>query len=181
VRRVLTLGISLAALGGCGGTVDGGPTGEIGVRPAGGAGGRASFLPDAAAGGEGPTVLPDAGDNTTPYQDPGCPPETKIQGVNECQVGTPSVGCAPGDRCVPYVVYGERCRTEEVGTRCAVAGPAVQGDDCTSESCADGFVCVSAGSGFECAQICTNSGGKSNCPPGLLCMPLDVPDRFVCG
>jgi hypothetical protein len=176
------MGISLAAAAGCGGTVDGGPTGASGVGPVGGGvGGQSSLSPDAASGGEGAIGTPDGGENTTPYQDPGCPPETKITGVNECQVGMPSVGCGPGERCVPYVIYGERCRTEEVGTRCAMAGPAVQGEDCTVESCADGFVCVSAGSGFECAQICTNVGGKSNCPPGLLCMPLDVPDRFVCG
>ena len=124
---------------------------------------------------------PDAGEPSTPYQDPGCPPETKVVGVHECEVGIPSVGCGPGNRCVPYVIYGERCRTEEVGTRCTIAGTAAQGDDCAVEACADGYVCVSAGSGFECAQICTNQGGRSNCPPGLLCMPLDVPDRFVCG
>jgi hypothetical protein len=101
--------------------------------------------------------------------------------VHECDVGASLASCGPGQRCVPYITYGERCRTEEIGTQCTVAGVAVQGDDCANAACADGYVCVSAGSGFECAQLCTVQGGKSDCPPGLLCSPLDVDGYSVCG
>ena len=190
VRRVTNaLGGILAVLvtgGGavaCGGAVDGGPTAASGAGAGTSAGGSTSALPDGgtAAGGQ-PAGGADSGSPDVPYRDPSCPPAGKVQGPHVCDVGQSLAGCGPGERCVPFVTYGDKCKTETIGTECAPLGTAVQGEDCSVDAaCADGFVCVSAGNGFECAQLCTEVGGKSNCPPGLLCAPLDVDGYSVCG
>jgi hypothetical protein len=101
-----------------------------------------------------------------------------VQGYHECDVSASTATCPFGYQCIPTVTYGEKCHTEEIGTRCAVAGTAAQGDDCTVADCAAGFVCVSGGTGYECAALCHV---QSDCPPGLLCAPLDVDGYGVCG
>jgi hypothetical protein len=177
--------LAVAAAVGCGGTVDGKGTGTIGPDDdplssggavgSGGSSGGAGGAPQAGGGGTGGAPdLPDAR-----YVDPGCKPAEKVQGPRECDTVTQR-GCASGERCVPYVTYGERCEAEEIGTRCDVAGEARQGDDCAFEACASGFVCVTGGAGFICAELCSMNADRDECPAGLLCSPLDVDGFSVC-
>ncbi len=106
----------------------------------------------------------------------------KIQGRRECDPFAPSNGeCAQGYRCVPVVQYADKCRTEEIGTQCELAGTGRQGDDCSVEECDAGFVCVTAGTGFQCAALCQLTGTGDTCTSGLICAPLDVDGFFVCG
>jgi hypothetical protein len=179
VRRLLFVGPLVVA---CGGTVNGGGLSSSaaggpgafdgGVVPgAGGAtsdGGPSGSTPDASSG--------------QPYRDPGCPQQTKIQGTKECDPGTQN-GCFAGDECVPYVDYGRDCHTETVGTMCIVAGSGVQGDDCTDPSvgCAAGYVCATSGTGLRCAALCDGTSTVTGCPPGLICVDLDVDGYYVCG
>lgn len=148
--------------GGAGGTGGGSREDGGGSPPgSGGIGGSGSGLPDAR------------------YEDPGCKPEKKIQGPRECDTVS-QTGCSEGERCVPHVTYGANCESEEISTRCDIAGEGTQGDDCTFELCAGGFVCVTGGAGFVCARLCTMSIAGEECPPGLLCSPLDVDGFAVC-
>jgi hypothetical protein len=177
------LGVVAALIGpGCGGTVEHGEAVATGAGARSGAGGRPAVASDAGGGdgGTGARAPADAGLTDARYVDPGCPSRPKVPGVNECDAYDVS-SCGPGNRCSPYVSYGSGCQAEEIGTRCEVAGTGVQGDDCTSDACAPGYVCVSAGAGFECARLCKLQGGGAACPPGLLCAPLDVDGFFVCG
>lgn len=173
----------LLALG-CGGTVEHGDSVATGAGARSGAGGGPTGVPDGGdgSGGDGTGARPavDAGLGDARYVDPGCPSRPKVPGVQECEAYVPG-SCGPGSRCSPYVSYGSGCQAEEIGTRCEPAGTGVQGDDCTSGECAAGYVCVSAGAGFECARLCKLQGGDARCPPGLLCAPLDVDGFFVCG
>jgi hypothetical protein len=104
-----------------------------------------------------------------------------VDGVHECDPYQVTSGCGLGEKCSPYVVYADRCQSEETGTRCVFAGTGVQGDDCSSDACAAGFVCVSAGTGLQCARLCRLSGATDDCPPGLICGPLDVEGFSACG
>lgn len=113
------------------------------------------------------------------YRDPGCKPATKVQGRHECDVFTGQASCGFGSKCAPYVHYAMDCQTEEIGTECVVAGTGTQGDDCANDLCAAGFVCVTAGIGLQCAQLCQDAL-LDGCPPGLLCVELDVDGFFVC-
>ncbi|HVU06002.1 MAG TPA: hypothetical protein VHE30_29835 [Polyangiaceae bacterium] len=131
-----------------------------------------------AGGGIGGTGGLPADGGGTPYRDPGCPTETKQPGFVECDVAESAATCSPGYHCVPTVTYGEKCHTEEIGTRCVPAGTATQGDDCTNADCAAGYVCVTGGTGFVCAKLCFS---QTDCPAGLLCSALDVDGYGVCG
>jgi hypothetical protein len=185
VRAALLAGVPFVAAlvaSACGGSVGATDTSSIGPEDPTGTGGQGggTSLPDGGftpsnggAGGFEPG-LTDAR-----YDDPGCKPTKKVEGQHECDTETQS-GCQFGDRCVPYVSYGTKCEAEEVGTRCEIAGFARQGDDCSSETCAAGFVCVTGGAGFQCAELCTLKGSVDSCPPGLLCSPLDVDGFSVC-
>jgi hypothetical protein len=86
--------------------------------------------------------------------------------------------CPAGYHCIPTVTYAEKCNTETIGTRCALVGSAQQGQDCSVDDCGAGLVCVSGGAGFQCAALCQT---QRDCPPGLLCAPLDVDGYGVCG
>jgi hypothetical protein len=168
----------------CGGTVD--RTGTASAGPGddppstggrSGSGGAFSGGAPQASGGSATGSVPGLPDAR--YDDPGCKPTKKVEGRRECDT-VAQTGCSSGERCVPYVDYGEECEAEEVGTRCEVAGEGRQGDDCTSELCAGGFVCVTGGAGFVCARLCRMSASGDECPPGLLCSPLDVDGFSVC-
>lgn len=129
--------------------------------------------------GNAPVDTPDAISDAR-YRDPTCAPAVKIQGTRECDVFVGQSSCGPGEKCAPYVEYAMDCQSETIGTRCVAAGTAVQGDDCSNDVCAPGFVCVSAGIGLQCAELCHGTQ-VNDCPPGLLCGELDVDGFFVCG
>jgi hypothetical protein len=135
----------------------------------------------AAAGGA--FSITDAGVSDVRYIDPGCPPAMKIQGVHACDPFAPSpeAECGSGYRCAPYVQYADQCKTEEIGTQCERAGTGQQGHDCAMDECAAGFVCVTAGTGFQCAALCQLTPNGDTCQSGLICTPLDVDGFFVCG
>jgi len=147
-----------------------------------GAGGASSHAGGSVAAG-GAFNPSDAGLPDARYVDPGCPPAMKVQGAHVCNpFAAPSDGeCGTGYRCVPYVQYADDCHTEEIGTDCEIAGTGRQGDDCSTSDCAAGFVCVTAGTGFECAALCQLTRTGDTCTSGLICSPLDVDGYFVCG
>ena len=179
---LFTAAIALSAAA-CGGTVlDGDATKSGGSGPpaSGGFGGTsASSGGDVGSGGldgREDGGLPDAR-----YHDKGCKPAAKIQGPRECDPFVQDGTCAPGSGCLPYVRYADECQTEEVGTACTTVGTGVQGDDCSRGDCAAGFVCVTSGTGFQCAALCRLLGAGDTCSAGLICTPLDVDGFFVCG
>ena len=168
----------------CGGTVDKTGTASVGPGPEpsvtggrNGAGGASSGGAGRGSGGNGTGSVPDLPDAR--FDDPGCKPSQKVEGTRECDAVSQS-GCSAGERCVPYVDYGQKCEAEEIGTRCEIAGTATQGDDCSTDICAGGFVCVTGGAGFVCAKLCRMNSADEDCPPGLLCSPLDVDGFAVC-
>jgi hypothetical protein len=170
----------------CGGTtqngdaVTGGGSGSPGTAGSGGgASGNGSAFPFG-----GSSSLPDGGGlPDARYTDPGCgsAPVKKVSGAHECDPFAAFSECGLGARCIPYVRYADECQTEEIGTACASSGPGVQGDDCATVDCAEGFVCVTGGSGFKCAELCRLVPKGDTCHSGLICSPLDVDGFFVCG
>jgi hypothetical protein len=99
----------------------------------------------------------------------------------ECDPFAGYTGCGAGERCTPFVQYAAtECQREVFGTMCVVAGTGVQGDDCTRTTCAEHHVCVTTGQGNQCVRLCTLTGGLDDCPPGLLCQPLDVDGFYIC-
>lgn len=179
--RNFCLVMTVVAVFGCGGTVNGGDTLAGSAPPGGGAAGSAGTAGDGgiASGGISSTPGRDAGPDAI-YHDPVCSPAVKVQGSRECDVFSGQDSCGPGAKCAPYVKYAMDCQSEEIGTQCVAAGFGMQGDDCANDLCAPGFVCVSGGVGLECAQLCHDSQ-FDDCPPGLLCGELDVDGFFVCG
>ncbi len=167
----------------CGGTVqDGNAVTSNGSGAASGAGGTSNARVDSGLVGAGGAFVSDAGLTDVRYVDPGCAPAMKVQGRHACNPFAQSdEECGLGYRCVPYVRYANQCKTEEIGTECEVAGTGQQGDDCTVAECAAGFVCVTAGSGFQCAALCQLTATGDTCTSGLICTPLDVDGYYVCG
>jgi hypothetical protein len=180
---LITAGTALAAAAACGGTVQNGDavtSGGSGGPGAGGSGGLASMA-GGSAGRGGLDGLEDGGLPDARYVDPGCAPAAKIQGKRECDPFAAVSTCPAGSGCLPYVQYADECQTEEVGTACTTVGAGRQGDDCTANDCAGGFVCATSGTGFQCAALCRFVGTGDTCGAGLLCTPLDVDGFFVCG
>jgi hypothetical protein len=110
------------------------------------------------------------------YVDPGCPdapPPIKDFQCDPYQQGNGN--CGPGEGCYIYVDYpDEPCGQEVYGAICIPVGPGGQGDTCGgAQDCGGGFVCVVTGSGTQCVQLCPLQG-NDNCPPGLVCEPIDV-------
>jgi len=175
---------ALASAAACGGTVQNGDAvtgGGSGSPGSAGEGGGASGYGGGFPLG-GTTSVPDGGGlPDARYTDPGCAPANKVSGARDCDPFATFGECGPGARCVPYVRYADQCQTEEIGTQCATAGPGRQGDDCSSVDCTEGFVCVTAGSGFKCAALCRLTQNGDTCQSGLICSPLDVDGFFVCG
>lgn len=107
------------------------------------------------------------------YVDPGCPDQPPP--IEDYQCDPYGQDCAPGEACYIYVQYPqEPCGQEIYGAFCAPAGPGAQGDPCYGgQDCQAGLVCVVTGSGNQCVQLCPLTG-QDNCPPGLVCEPIDV-------
>jgi hypothetical protein len=162
-----------------GDAITGGGAGAAGTASRGGS----SFMDGGPFGVGGGFPLLEAGLSDVRYVDPGCVPAMKIQGSRQCDPfsTTQEADCGVGERCVPYVHYADQCKTEEIGTQCAPAGAGTQGDDCSVNDCAAGYVCVTGGTGFQCAALCQFRPNGDTCRNGLLCTPLDVDGYFVCG
>ena len=179
--------VSVALVGAvaCGGNVQNGDAVTGGGNGATGSstGGGATSTDGGVLGQGGASSTTDGGLSDVRYVDPGCPPAMKIQGTHACDPFDPSpdMQCGAGYRCIPYVRYADKCHTEEIGTECQPSGTGVQGDDCSVADCAAGFVCVTAGTGFQCASLCRLLPNGDTCTSGLLCTPLDVDGFFVCG
>lgn len=120
--------------------------------------------------------LKDAGkDVLDEVEDPGCPDVPPITDFQCDPYHQFNGDCAPGEGCYIYVDYPpEACAQEVYGAFCIPAGTGQQGDQCFGgQDCGAGFVCVVTGSGTQCVQLCPLSG-NDNCPPGLVCEPIDV-------
>lgn len=173
----LTLPLGFVAIA-CGGSVDDAETGVTVPRDLDGGGGRPSAI-DAAISGGATGTGGAGGSGGLTYHDPSCPPVTSQPGAYQCDPFS-LTSCGDGNRCAPYVVYADDCGTEQVGTMCTIAGPGVQGDDCTMVDCSAGYVCATGGIGFQCMKLCQPEQGSNACPPGLICSELDVSGFYVC-
>jgi hypothetical protein len=173
VFATLVFPVTAAALGaGCGSKISVQPPGSGGA----GEGGDFLFL---TGGGGTDKPKPDAGmpDGSLPdYEDPGCPNQPPPLEQFICDPYAQGNGdCLPDEGCYIFVDYpSEPCGQEIYGSACLPSGNATQGQACGGATdCAGGFVCVISGSGTQCVQLCTLTGA-SNCPPGLVCEPIDV-------
>lgn len=129
-------------------------------------------IPTAAA----PTV-DEVGD---PFEEQECPEQVQRIESSECDPLGGQNQCGFDEGCYPYVQYpNSRCEPETFGTRCDVSGPGMQGDPCTGQRCAHGFLCVVTGRGTECASLC-RMPGPNTCPDGLICGSLDIDGFGVC-
>ena len=171
LAMALGAGATLAAGQGCGGTIIEAQPGEGG----GGGDGTTGVTSTTSSGIPKPDF--DAGEDAfEEYVDPGCgdpePPETNF----DCNpYDQQNSGCFSGEGCYIYVIYpDEACEQETYGALCAPEGPGGQGAVCGgANDCAAGFACVITGSGNQCVQLCPLQGA-SECPPGLVCEPIDV-------
>ncbi|MCK6590224.1 MAG: hypothetical protein HUU21_24590 [Polyangiaceae bacterium] len=110
------------------------------------------------------------------YVDPGCPDAPPPIEDFSCDPYNQGNGdCGPGEGCYIYVDYpDEPCGQEVYGAFCIPAGTGTQGDSCTgAQACAAGYCCVVTGSGTQCVKLCPLEG-NDDCPPGLVCEPIDV-------
>lgn len=177
VRRVF-VSFVLAFAAGCGGSVNDGEIGVTVPRGLDAGGGRPSTLDAGPRGGAPGTGGATASGGTT-YRDPSCPPVTSQPGNYQCDPFS-LTSCGDGNRCAPYVEYADNCGTEKIGTMCTIAGPGVQGDDCTVVTCSAGYVCATGGIGFVCMKLCQPGQSSDACAPGLICSELDVSGFYVC-
>jgi hypothetical protein len=108
------------------------------------------------------------------FVDPGCPDKPPPILDFQCDAYNQNNGdCPPGDGCYISVDYpDEPCQQEVYSTFCMPAGLGQQGDSC-NQGCAAGHVCVVTGSGTQCVKLCPLKG-NDDCPPGLVCEPIDV-------
>ncbi len=114
------------------------------------------------------------------YEDPGCPPQDPLPRQEECDLFNEPSGCPSGLSCYPFVQYPtEPCGQELYGTLCDVGGTGEQGEPCYGEPCAGGHVCVITGQGTQCVQVCPLVG-DDGCPPGLVCVAVDVEGVGAC-
>jgi hypothetical protein len=168
--------LAVAWAAACGGSVGN----DAAVDGGGGVGG--TLLPTGGTGGTvhtGGTGGKDAGkdakqDAEPPdgWVDPPCPDAPPPPPIKDCDPFGPNT-CGSGMACYPYVQYpSQPCDVEQFGAICAPEGTGTQGDNCYSQNCAGGFVCVITGQGTECVELCQL--GTKSCPKGLFCVPIDV-------
>ncbi len=114
------------------------------------------------------------------FVDPGCPDELDPVEDRECDPLAEPSDCGDGMGCFPFVDYpDDPCAAERFGSRCQVSGLGTQGDDCTLQGCASGFLCVATGQGTQCAKLC-EVPSTGQCPPGLICGTVDIQGYGVC-
>lgn len=167
---VLPATVGSAFASGCGPSIDtveqgGGGVGGLGT----GAGSTTSGTISTGGKDGGKDALPD-------YVDPGCPDAGPPLMLYDCDPFNQGNGdCGPGEGCFIYVDYpNEPCGQETYGAVCIPEGFGHQGDACNGgQDCAGGFVCVVSGSGNQCIELC-HIVGPNECPPGLVCEPIDV-------
>ncbi len=179
-REILLLGLALTA---CGGSVDSQPfaagaqgnaTGAAGQRLPGdggaGLGGSGASGPAAAGGAAGSS-----------YVEPACPEQPRPVVEFGCQPFSGGNGCGPGEGCYPDVSYPSRpCQPESYRFSCSQVGSGSQWSHCEGDSdCASGHSCVVSSLGTSCSQLCPLEG-RSGCPFGLFCEPIDVPGVGAC-
>lgn len=115
-----------------------------------------------------------------PFEDEPCekvPPPVSEMG---CDPFDPDSGCSSGQGCKPFVEYPTSpCEPERFGARCDWVGTGVQGDPCSAEPCAAGFLCIATGQGTQCAQLCALDG-SAQCPQGLVCASVDIEGLGTC-
>ena len=89
-------------------------------------------------------------------------------------------GCPSTQGCFPYTIPPQSaCDVETYGTTCRPAGTATQGQSCSRDGCAGGYVCIVGSGGESCARLC-NLALSGQCPRGLTCQPVDVAGFGVC-
>jgi hypothetical protein len=137
--------------------------------------------PSTSAATTGPTApAPSVDEVGDPFEEQGCPEAVQRIESTECDPLGGQSQCGVDEGCYPYVEYpSSRCEPETFGTRCDVSGPGFQGDPCSNQRCAHGFLCVVTGRGTECASLC-RMPGPNTCPDGLICGSLDIDGFGVC-
>lgn len=121
------------------------------------------------------------------YIDPGCetdPPDPwEGEVVWTCDPYT-NEGCdvEAGEACYPYIVYpASPCEEEQYGSSCGYEGAGGDGDPCNGTTdCQAGYACFVTGQGTQCLALCSSTGDGNRCPPGLMCMPTDIPEVGAC-
>lgn len=181
------LGLCVLMMVACGGSVsidgDDDPRADSGAGGSGATAGAATggwSGSDAGLGGSGNLGGGPVDGGVDVYVDPGCPDAEPPPAVLECDPFAVDPGCPFDQACYPYVDYpsGGSCQSETYGTVCLPAGIGEQGDDCSLEVCAAGFVCVLGGApGPRCVKLCSVFEPDS-CPAGLLCEPMDTQQGF---
>jgi hypothetical protein len=164
-----TLALSAPAIGaasfGCSTVIDTDPNAD------GGKGGD-----DTSSTGVGPGDTDGGRDALPDYVDPGCPEAGPPVTDYRCDpYNQPNGTCSGGQACYIFVQYPQKpCDQEIYGSLCVTAGSGQQGDPCGgTQQCAGGFVCVIAGSGTQCVELCKLSG-QDGCPAGLVCEAIDI-------
>lgn len=172
-RVVAFLGIGIAAA--CGGSVEVGGTGGIGgVGGTSGSSGTGGRPRD--AGPDVKDARADVKDALSDYvEDLGCGDAAPAPPLEQCDPFQNPTGCPAGEACFLFVEPPSGpCGTEHYGTMCMTPGTATQGEPCDAGNlCAAGFDCVITGQGNQCVQLC-QLGVNGQCPPGLLCVQIDV-------
>jgi len=139
-----------------------------------------SDVPTIAPTSQPPAPAPSDDELGDPFEEEQCPDVPQRVERSECDpLGAPEQ-CPTNQGCYPYVHYPtSRCEPERFGTRCDTAGPGQQGDHCSGQRCAHGYLCVVTGRGTECAELC-RMPGPNTCPDGLICGSLDIDGFGVC-
>lgn len=152
--------------------VDAGPAGDEGTSP--------SAATSTASTPDRPRPSAPAEEDLEIFDDPGCPETIEPVVVDTCSPFETESSCFGDWSCFPYVEYPSApCEPELYGTRCEPVGPGQQGDDCRSETCAAGFLCIASGQGTVCAELCPLPG-PNTCAPGLICGSVDIRGYGVC-
>lgn len=128
--------------------------------------------PDPSTGLAGSTA------DDVPIEDEDCPERGRRPSLEECNLLEDD--CPDGLACYAYAHTPEdRCDTEQFGTVCITGGTGTQGQACGDSLCAPGHACVTGIAGTRCLQNCQLDNTHA-CPPGLVCLPIDIAGVGVC-
>jgi hypothetical protein len=114
--------------------------------------------------------------------DSGCPPDAAapVASPPECNP-LDRQACGLGQACYPTVrAPSHPCGDEIYRAVCAREGTRRQGQPCEAmNDCAASFVCVDGTDGLSCKKLCL-PGETHTCPPGTLCLQVDIAEYGVC-